>query len=591
MLGRIVEIDANQVVIETTLELYELEDLLGMYIAMESKNRNIIGEIINVKRKLIFVNLLGEMKNGEFVFGVIHKPSFSSEVMLLDQNSTKSIIGISNYDERKHLYIGKSPIYNMEVGFNVGTFFSEHIAIFGSTGSGKSCGVSNIFQKLFSKTQEIPYRASIFMFDAYGEYHSAFKDLNKLVPEISFKAYTTNVKNSSSEILRIPLWLLNTDDIALLLDAEKHTQLPIIEKALKYVNVFTNSTSDNLKIKNDIIARAILDILSRGGQPAQIRDQIFSILSYYRTRQLNLESIIHQPGYDRTLKQCLLIDSSGKIREMELVMNFVREFLTDDYELTLPDGSFSYTLNDLKDAFDFALISEGVLNSDKVYDEMNILKVRLNTLLNSDSSCFFDYPNYITRDDYIKKLLTSENGRKAQIINFNINYIDDRLAKNITKIFSRMLFDYAKNMDNRGSMPFHIILEEAHRYVQNDNDKFLLGYNIFERISKEGRKYGVLLGLISQRPSELSETCLSQCNNFIIFKMLHPRDISYIKEMVPNITDDVVRRIKVLQPGTCMAFGTAFKLPTLIKMDMPNPAPSSNSADIGQTWFVTKHHD
>ena len=74
----------------------------------------------------------------------------------------------------------------------------------------------------------------------------------------------------------------------------------------------------------------------------------------------------------------------------------------------------------------------------------------------------------------------------------------------------------------------------------------------------------------------------------MIYKMLHPRDVDYIREMVPNITDDVVKRIRILQPGTCMAFGTAFKLPTLIKMDMPNPAPSSNSTDIKNTWFVTK---
>ena len=75
-----------------------------------------------------------------------------------------------------------------------------------------------------------------------------------------------------------------------------------------------------------------------------------------------------------------------------------------------------------------------------------------------------------------------------------------------------MLFNFAKENENRGTLPFHIILEEAHRYVQNDNDYELLGYNIFDRITKEGRKYGVILGLISQRPSELSETSLSQCN-------------------------------------------------------------------------------
>ena len=158
----------------------------------------------------------------------------------------------------------------------------------------------------------------------------------------------------------------------------------------------------------------------------------------------------------------------------------------------------------------------------------------------------------------------------------------------LTKIFSKLLFDYAKEMEKRGTLPFHIILEEAHRYVQNDNDVDLLGYNIFERITKEGRKYGVLLGLISQRPSELSETSLSQCSNFLIFKMLHPKDLNYIKEIVPNITNEILKRLKILQPGTCVAFGHGFKVPVIVKFDMPNPAPSSDSCDISKTWFVTK---
>lgn len=151
-----------------------------------------------------------------------------------------------------------------------------------------------------------------------------------------------------------------------------------------------------------------------------------------------------------------------------------------------------------------------------------------------------------------------------------------------------MLFDYAKSMDRRASLPFHIILEEAHRYVQNDNDINLLGYNIFDRITKEGRKYGVLLGLISQRPSELSETSLSQCSNFLIFKMLHPIDVDYIKSMVPNITMEVVKRLRILQPGNCIAFGSAFKVPVLMKLDMPSPPPSSSSCDISKAWFIEK---
>ena len=589
MLGNVIGIEENQVLIKLNIDLNKFDSLINLHVIMENGDKKIIGEITDIKETIAYVNLLGEIINNKFVFGVIRKPSFASSVKLISKEKIPMIIGMESEAENKSLYLGMSPIYDgVKIGVDINSFFSNHFAIFGSTGSGKSCSVARIFQNLFEKENSIAYRASIFIFDAYGEYHSAFKDINKKVPELNFKAYTTNTKFSETEIVKIPLWLLDTDDIAILLGAEKHSQLPIIEKALKLVTVFGREEKEVIKHKNDIIARAILDILSSGRPPAQIRDQVFSVLSYYNTSELNLETEIFQPGYVRPLKQCLLIDASGKIREMELLTNFMESFLDDNLELNLPDGTFKYTLKDLQDAFDFALIAEGVLKSDKVFDEANVLKVRIHALVNSNNSMYFDYPEYITREQYIKKLITAENGKKAQIINFNINYVDDRFAKTLTKIYSKLLFNYAKELDKRATLPFHIVLEEAHRYVQNDNDINLLGYNIFDRITKEGRKYGVILGLISQRPSELSETSLSQCNNFLIFKMLHPLDVEYIRKMVPNITNEIVKRLRILQPGNCIAFGNAFKIPVLVKLDMPNPSPSSNSCDIEKTWFVTR---
>jgi hypothetical protein len=589
MLGKIIGIEENTVYVKLSIDLEKTDSLISLHVLMQGNKRKIVGEITDVKDGIAYINLLGEIIDDNFVFGVIRKPSFGSKVSLIATDKIDKIIGIDDYREDKDLYLGESPIYEgVKIGVNIDSFFNSHFAIFGSTGSGKSCSIARIIQNLFSKENPIPYKASIFLFDAYGEYHTAFSKLHDKVPQINFKTYTTNLGMSDSEILRIPLWLLSVDDIALLLNVEKHSQIPIIEKALKYVNVFSNSDDAVIKSKNDILARAILDILTSGRPAPQIRDQIFSVLTCYHTSELNLDTIIYQPGYSRPLKQCLLIDATGKIRDMELIMTFMEGFLTDDYELTLPDGSFKYTLKDLQDAFDFALISEGSLKSDKVYDDTNVLKVRMHALVNSDTSTYFDYPEYISRNNFIKKLLTADNGAKAQIINFNINYIDDRLAKNITKIYSKLLFDYAKGLEKRASLPFHIILEEAHRYVQNDSDKYLLGYNIFERITKEGRKYGVILGLISQRPSELSETSLSQCSNFLIFKMLHPTDVEYIKEMVPNITGEVIKRLRILQPGNCIAFGSAFKVPILIKMDMPDPAPSSSNCEVSKIWFVSK---
>lgn len=588
MLGNIIGVEENTVLIKLNIDLNKFDSLINLHVIMENGDRKIVGEIADIKENVAYVNLLGEIINNRFVFGVIRKPSFASTVKLISKEKIPMIIGMETEVENKSLYLGTSPIYEgVKIGVDINSFFSNHFAIFGSTGSGKSCSVARIFQNLFEKEKYIAYRASIFIFDAYGEYHSAFKDINKKVPLLNFKAYTTNTNFSDTEIVKIPLWLLDTDDIAILLGAEKHSQLPIIEKALKLVTVFGREEKLVIKHKNDIIARAILDILSSGKPPAQIRDQVFSVLSYYNTSELNLETEIFQPGYVRPLKQCLLIDATGKIREMELLTNFMESFLDDNLELDLPDGSFKYTLKDLQDAFDFALIAEGVLKSDKIYDEANVLKVRIHSLVNSNNSIYFDYPEYITREEYIRKLITADNGKKAQIINFNINYVDDRFAKTLTKIFSKLLFNYAKELDKRATLPFHIVLEEAHRYVQNDNDINLLGYNIFDRITKEGRKYGVILGLISQRPSELSETSLSQCNNFLIFKMLHPLDVEYIRKMVPNITNEIVKRLRILQPGNCIAFGNAFKIPVLVKLDMPDPSPSSNSCDIEKVWFVS----
>ena len=181
--------------------------------------------------------------------------------------------------------------------------------------------------------------------------------------------------------------------------------------------------------------------------------------------------------------------------------------------------------------------------------------------------------------------MTTSDGRKAQIINFNINYVDDRFAKVLVKLLSKAIFNLSANAVNRASSAFHIVIEEAHRYVQDDTDTRLFGYNIFDRIAKEGRKYGVLLGLVTQRPSEISETSISQCANFLIFRTMHAKDLKYLETMMPNTTEDTMNNIKTLQPGTCMTFGSAFKLPISVKLQMPNPAPLSSNAEITNIWY------
>ena len=583
-IGRVKNVGADTVTIGITTSLPFEKNLIDHHVIFRNMDgRVIVGMVTSLNSEESNIKLIGELQGDRFVPGVLTKPSIGSVCFVATEDEIKLIVVDDKNNVLKKFLIGNMPLYNNTPAYvSTNTFFSNHFAIFGNTGSGKSCGVARLFQNVFFNQPQAPKNACIFIFDAYGEYENALSIPNN---QIFFKRYSTNVRANKNNLIKIPLWLLDIDDFALLLDVDDATQLPIIEKALRLVTVFSGDEEETKVYKNDIIAKAILEVLYSGGAASQIHDQIFAILTSYNTPDLNLETPIVQPGYTRSLRQCLIIDKEGKIGEIQLVSEFIKKFINDDLKLELPDGTIPFTLENLREAFDFALISEGILKSDKIYDKANVLKVRLDSIIKGEYAEYFKVDKYIDKMNFIKDLITAPNGARAQIININISYLDDRLAKTICKIYSKLLFDFASKLEQRGSFPVHLILEEAHRYVQNDQDIKILGYNIFDRIAKEGRKYGVILGLISQRPSELSETALSQCSNFLIFKMQHPYDVSFIRQMVPNITDEIVEKMKALQPGTCIAFGSAFKLPTIVKMEMPYPQPLSGNVDVSRLWY------
>lgn len=583
-IGRVSDVGVQDVTIKVTSSLAFEKNLIDHHVIFETNsNQKIVGTVISLNSEMGSIKLIGEINGPRFIPGVLVKPSIGNVCFVATDEEVRLIISGDQNNFMKRVLIGNMPLYNNTPAYvQTNAFFSNHFAIFGNTGSGKSCGVARLFQNIFFNNTQTPRNACIFIFDAYGEYESALSVQNS---QVFFKRYSTNVRENPNTLIKLPLWLLDIDDFALLLEADDPTQLPIIEKALRLVTVFSGSDEETKIYKNDIIAKAILEVLYSGGAASQIHDQIFAILTSFNTEDLNLETPIVQPGYTRSLRQCLIIDKEGKIGEMQLVTEFIKKFINPDLKLELPDGTIPFTLENLREAFDFALISEGILKSDKLYDKANVLKVRLDSLIKGEYAQYFKMDRYVDKNTFIKELITAPNGGRAQIININISYLDDRLAKTICKIYAKLLFDFTSKLQQRGSFPVHLILEEAHRYVQQDSDSKVLGYNIFDRIAKEGRKYGVILGLISQRPSEMSETVLSQCSNFLIFKMQHPKDVSFIRQMVPFITDEIVEKMKGLQPGTCVVFGSAFKLPTIVKMEMPYPQPMSQNVDVSRLWY------
>ena len=560
------------------------EDLLNYNVVFEEENKRILGEIEEVNGNDITITFLGEFVNGRFLSGIIRKPSFTAKVRMINKEELGELVGDNN---DRSMILGLAPLYNdYPIKIDIDAMWSNHSAILGNTGSGKTYGVARLVQNLFLMKGRIPFNSNIFIFNNTNEYDNAFRSINSYNVNFNYKMYTTSFDYKDAKLVRIPLWLLSVDDYANLLDVTSYTQLSVIEKMLGFVSAFAKDDAEATRYKNHLIAKAIISVMYSNQTPARIRDQIFTVLNDCHTAELNLDVMIPGVGYERQLRKCFDLDSKGEFVERILVTGYIQQFIDNNTKWNEEYEPVFFTLDDLEVALSFTLISEGLLLNEKSYGEGMALKVKLHTINNSSLGQFFKYDNFINVNQFINNLIMVGTNKRAQIINFVLEGVDDRFAKTLVKIYSRILFRFTKGLPHRGSMPIHIMLEEAHRYVQKDTDNSILGYNIFERIAKEGRKFGLVLDLITQRPTELSETVISQCSNFLIFKINHPTDMEYIRKMVPNISNDVKKKQKSLQSGTCVAFGNMMKIPLIVKMEKPNPEPMSSNASIFDKWII-----
>ena len=558
------------------------DDLLNMNVVFEENEKKILGEVDEIDNGQIKVSFLGEFINGKFQGGIIRKPSLTANVRIINQDELGELVGNNN---KKGMILGLSPLYgDCPIKIDIDDMWSNHNAFFGNTGSGKTYGVSRFVQNLFNMSDKIPFNSNIFIFNNTDEYDNAFRSIGNYNINYNYKMYS--ISGEGGNKIQLPLWLLSVDDYANLLDVTAYSQLAIIEKMLSLVSVFARNDENSKRYKNHLIASAIVSVLYTNQTAGRIRDQIFSILENCNTDELNLNVDVPGIGYTRQFRKCFEIDSKGEFSERILIAEYIQQFIDNTTKWNEDYIPIYFTLDDLEVALNFALISEGLLLNEKTSSEAMALKVKLHTINNSSYKNLFNCDKFCTSSEFITNIIMVGSNKRAQIINFVLEDIDDRFAKAIVKVYCRIIFKFSKGLRDRGAMPIHLMLEEAHRYVQKDYDVEILGYNIFERIAKEGRKFGVIMDLITQRPTELSETVISQCTNFLIFKITHPSDLDYIKKMVPNISNDVIEKQKTLQAGTCVAFGKMMKIPMIVKMQLPNPEPHSSNASIYDKWMI-----
>jgi len=581
MFERIMSIDNNSAKVKISNNFNV--DILNYHVVFEDSEKKILGIVNEINNNDAIISFLGEFKNIKFYEGIIRKPTVFSSIRIINQQELNELI---NNKDNKTILIGNSPLYNnIPISVNIADFFGNHTLILGNNGSGKTYGITKIIQNFFSMKDKLPFNSNIFIFSSNYEYERALKNINNINSNFNYKMYTISDKNGDKNQIQIPLCLLDVDDFVNLLNVSSHGQIDVIKKMLNYVSILYQQDDKNEKYKNHLIAKALHDVIYSNQINTRIREQVFNILSLCNTKELNLDVKVPGIGYTKEFRKCFEIDKNGEFEERTLVFKYIQNFIDNNIKLNTEFKPTNFTLEQLENTLDFVLISNCFLFNDKYYNDVMAVKDKLNSFRNSSYNNIFDINNFMNCEQFINSILI-ENKSRAQIINYVLDDMDINFSKCLVKIMSRMLYKFNKNKNSNERMPFYLIIEEAHKYIQDDIDIDLLGYNIFERIAHDGRKYGVIMNLITHQPGNLSKRVLSGVTNFIIFRLNDDSDFEYLIKNNNILSLEIMHKSKSLQTGTCIALGNIFKIPMIIKMELPNPEPNDDLNNMYDKWIV-----
>lgn len=487
------------------------------------------------------------------------------------------------------LSIGRSVVFDgYDVKVRIDDFFGGHTAVLGNTGSGKSCTVASVLQSLFDKADEFYARGATFVvFDVNGEYANALtplaKDSGIGVAHVVLDGTATDGK------FRLPHWFLEQSEWELLLQASERTQIPVLRTALGLTGLFRENTPEAVAIKEHFVATCVIECFrgADGDSPVAKFQRVVSLLQKYPTKDLNMD-LLQKYGANYQYGNF----TGGNLAPF---LDEVRRKLQEDVELP-PYKRTPFTFDDLEECLDFAILYEEAHGNRQIRDYCSQMFTRFKSLRDRPEYSFMRHdikPGEAvpTMEAFLEQLLGLSKKdkhwqKRHQIIIIDMNAVEDEVVELVSSVLARMTFRLLRQAEPRNRFPVHLLLEEAHRYISETPSRFAIDASkIYERIAKEGRKYGLFLLVASQRPSELSKTVLSQCSNFVIHRIQNPDDLSQIRQMTPFISEAVLKRLPSLPKQHALVFGTSVNLPTTFKVRDAKPLPKSDDAKIGELWF------
>ncbi|QEA57758.1 ATP-binding protein [Weissella hellenica] len=441
---------------------------------------------------------------------------------------------------------------NVHPDLNLKKILTSHIAILGNTGSGKSTTLRTLIQQISKVQDELNPLVKFFVFDVHGDYG----ELN----------FATHIDVSKKHL---PLSKLSLEDWAAALLPSERTQKPLLARAINIAKVI----SKNSEVIYALLARDALENTTQD-----------SFASLKRLVKKWFDKAFKE---DEEALSCLnnwTLDFGKEIdgdSVYQKLIGKINDSHFDDIDeiIHFEEAQTEFNLVNLEDAFEVVFGEEEVKGNKRIRSNSETFMSRFRNLKtkygNSDGFLNVNHGEELT----LKIPSDAISDRKSKIFILNLVGLDDDALRIISTYLARQVFDFNKHKfqekEEKSSMPFdYLYLDEAHRYVRNsDTDTS----SIFETIAREGRKFSVYLGVVSQIPNELSKVVMSQVGAFFIHRIQNSIDLDYIRRNVPAATNGMVGRLSSLPAGTALLSGTAFEVPFELNVKAGKMADGSES--------------
>lgn len=569
---------------------------------------------IDSKRELLLKPVGTITRSGKFNLGVGIFPGIYSEVTVVTFEDMELILHTSKDKElrdsiHQSFYLGESKnLINYPINISINSFFNIHSAVLGNSGSGKSNTIAHIIQDIHKKKDDSAIGSRILIFDVNGEYKNAFSG-HEIGPYLKVRLLKPNIDAAEEgfEPFYLPHFLMNIDEWSAFLMATDATQRPFWDKVLqesyKFYMISTREGDQRQKLINYLrfkICNLLHTLHAQGDSETAIITAAKSII-YGIVNLIKLDANLNRACTDEgiltdleNLYSSCTINFGENKDKLKNALQVVRKKVDDatlrevmDFRAS-SEEYFDYRF--LKQAANLTLLEEDARGNGRVREYTSTMMTRLDFFLDNPDCAFMRQAPIGTTNinSYLEWLWQSNLAVPAQtnMVIIDTSELSKDALETLTSVTSRINFSSRRKLKGnaRREKPIHLVLDEAHRYIKKDS-KYLLRENIFEQIAREGRKYALYLLISSQRPSELSETVLSQCSNFIIHRIQNEIDMKYVYAILPYFSDDFANKIKQSVPGEALIFGNCVSMPLHVRIKQASPEPNSENCKVHEEWF------